>query len=88
MQEKSDFRHESLQDADSIEALLKSITKGIAKGKLAFSDEGGEIVMRPKGLLNLKLTASKEEGRNRFTLRVTWQEEEKPRKGKGSLKVR
>ena len=87
-QQKTGFRHESLQDTETIQELLKSITKGIAKGKLSFSDEEGEIVMNPEGLLNLKLTATKEEGRNRLTLRVTWQDEQKPPKKKGALKVR
>ena len=33
--------------------------------------------MQPNGLLNLKVTASQEDMRNRITLRITWQEEEK-----------
>jgi len=87
-QEKKDFRHESLQDAETIQGLLKALTRGLAKGKLTFSDEDGEIVMQPKGLLALKLTASKEDGRNRVNVRITWQDAEKPTKGKKSLKVR
>ena len=87
-QEKKDFRHESLQDAETIQGLLKALTKGLARGKLTFSDEDGEIVMQPRGLLALKLTASKEDGRNRVNVRITWQDAEKPTKGKKSLKVR
>lgn len=87
-QEKKDFRHESLQDAETIQGLLKALTKGLARGKLTFSDEDGEIVMQPKGLLALKLTASKEDGSNRVNVRITWQDAEKPTKGKKSLKVR
>mgnify|MGYP001828181467 FL=1 len=86
-QEKKDFRHESLQDAETIQGLLKALTKGLARGKLTFSDEDGEIVMQPRGLLALKLTASKEDGRNRVNVRITWQDAEKPTKGKKSLKV-
>ncbi len=86
-QGKRSVRHESLQDADTIQQLLKALTKGIARGKLTFSDEDGEIVMQPEGLLNLKLTASKEDGRNRVTVRITWQEEDKREKGQKSLKV-
>jgi amphi-Trp domain-containing protein len=87
-QEKKDFRHESLQDAETIQGLLKALTKGLARGKLTFSDEDGEIVMQPRGLLALKLTASKEDGRNRVNVRITWQDAEKATKGKKSLKVR
>lgn len=81
-QSKNSFRHESLQDAKTIQEILKSITKGIAKGKLTFSDEDGEIVMEPEGLLNLKVTASQEEFQNRFDLRITWQPEDKVKQRK------
>ena len=86
-QRKNSFRHESLQDAATIRALLKSVTEGIAKGKLTFSDEDDEIVMKPQGLLNLKLTASQEEERQRVNIRISWQVEEKKPKKRKSLSV-
>jgi amphi-Trp domain-containing protein len=85
-QSKNSFRHESLQDAMTIQDILKSLSKGIAKGKLSFSDEDGEIVMEPEGLLNLKVTASQDEGRHRVNIRITWQAEETVRQTK-PLKV-
>jgi amphi-Trp domain-containing protein len=81
-QNKNSFRHESLQDAKTIQDILKSITKGIAKGSLTFSDEDGEIVMEPEGLLNLKVTAEKDESRHRVNIRITWQAEEKVKQKK------
>jgi amphi-Trp domain-containing protein len=75
-QSKNSFRHESLQDAKTIQDILRSLSKGIAKGKLSFSDEDGEIVMEPEGLLNLKVTASEDEGRHRVNIRITWQADE------------
>ena len=81
-QSKNSFRHESLQDARTIQEILKSITSGIAKGKLSFSDEDGEIVMKPEGLLNLKVTASQDELRHRLDIRITWQAEEKVKRKK------
>ena len=47
---KSNFRHDSLQDSQSIQGILKSISNGLAKGKISFSDEDDTIVMRPEGL--------------------------------------
>jgi amphi-Trp domain-containing protein len=76
-QSKNTFRHESLQDSKTIQELLKSITEGIGKGKLTFSDEGGELQMEPEGLLNLKVTASEDEARHRINIRITWQAEER-----------
>jgi len=86
MRDKNSFRHDSLQDAKTIAELLKSITKGIARGKLTFSDEDGEIVLEPEGLLNLKVTAEQEEMRHRVNIRITWQPRKK-KKGKKRLSV-
>ena len=54
--DKNNFRHDSVQDTESIQDTLKSVNKGFAKGKLTRSDEDGEIVMDPVGLLNLRLS--------------------------------
>jgi amphi-Trp domain-containing protein len=85
---KKSFRHQSLQDEKSIQDILKAITSGIAKGKITFSDEDEKIVMRPEGLLDLKVTASQEENRNRFNIRISWQVEEKTVNRKKQLSVK
>jgi len=85
---KKSFRHQSLQDEKSIQDILKSITSGLAKGKITFSDEDEKIVMRPEGLLDLKVTASQEENRNRFSIRVSWQTDDSSEKKKKSLSVK
>ena len=82
MRDKNSFRHESLQDAKSIAELLKAITKGVGKGKLTFSDEDGEIVLEPEGLLNLKVSADQEEMRHRLNIRITWHPQEKTKSKK------
>jgi len=38
--------------------------------------------MEPEGLLNLKVTASQDEGRHRVNIRITWQAEETVRQTK------
>jgi amphi-Trp domain-containing protein len=75
--EQQQFKHESLQDKKSIQNMLKSISKAIAKGELKFSDQDGEIVMEPKGLLNLKITARKQDGEQRLDVRMSWKTQEK-----------
>jgi len=81
------FRHESLQDRKTIRKLLESITDGLEKGTLNFSDGSGEIQMQPEGLLHLKLSAAKEEGRNRLSIRMTWHDQTDAKQSKKSLKV-
>jgi len=85
---KKSFRHQSLQDEKSIQDILKSISSGIAKGKITFSDEDEKIVMRPDGLLDLKVTATQEDNRNRFNIRISWQVEEKTLNRKKQLSVK
>jgi amphi-Trp domain-containing protein len=85
---KKSFRHQSLQDEKSIQDILQSITSGIAKGKITFSDEDEKIVMRPEGLLGLKVTASQEDNRNRFNIRISWQVDDSREKKKKSLSVK
>jgi amphi-Trp domain-containing protein len=85
---KNSFRHESLQNRDSIQAILNALTEGIAKGKVTFSDDDDNISMTPEGLLNLKLTVSQEENRNRINLRITWEDREKKALKKSKLSVR
>jgi amphi-Trp domain-containing protein len=84
---KSSFRHESLQDRKSIRSILKALLDGIDKGKLKFSDADDEIVMQPQGLMNVRITASQEDNRNRVNLRITWQSEAVEDRRRKSLTV-
>lgn len=86
-QGKNSFRHESLQDSASIRRILESITNGIAKGKLSFSDEDDKILMQPNGLLHLKLTATEEEDRHKINIRISWQAENAAPKKKKALSI-
>ena len=79
---KDSFRHESLQDRKTIQEMLKAIAKGLAKGKLTFSDEDGTTVMYPDGLLNLKVTADENDSRHRLNIRITWDTQQPDKKKK------
>lgn len=83
----SSFRHESLQDAKSIKALLQAITDGMASGKLDLSDSDGSVTLEPSGLMRLKVTAKQEDGRHKLDVRISWQGSEDMTKDK-SLKAK
>jgi amphi-Trp domain-containing protein len=72
MRHKSEFRHESLQDAKSIQKLLNAISKGLGKGVLEFADEEGQLTLSPQGLLGLKVTVKEDETRHQLDIRVSW----------------
>ncbi len=71
-QDAKNFRHESLQDQKSIKEILTALTNGVAKGKVTLSDDRGEVVLQPEGLLHLKITAGQDEDANSLTLRLRW----------------
>lgn len=86
-QGKSIFRHESLQDGESIKSMLKAIADGIRKGKLVISDEDDKIVLHPEGLLHLRVKASQDEGRHQIGIRISWLVEDEKPKGKRVLSI-
>jgi amphi-Trp domain-containing protein len=49
--------------------------EGLEKGRLVLRDEEDEIILSPQGLLQLKLTATQEDNRYNFSLKVSWQSE-------------
>ena len=85
--DKNSFRHDSLQDAKSISKILDSVTQGMAKGKLVFSDEDDKIVIEPDGLLELKVKASREADRQSVNIRISWQVESKKKSKEKRLLV-
>ena len=66
----------------TIKGILKALTDGLASGKLSFSDADDSIELKPRGLMNLKITASQEDNLNRVNIRITWQSEEKDKPNK------
>jgi len=85
---KSDFRHESIQDNQSIQSLLKALANGIKNQEITFSDEDDTLVMNPKGLLDLKVTASQDGNDNRISIRIKWQTEPEKNKQKSNLTIK
>lgn len=86
-QVKNGFRHDSLQDAHSIRAILVEVADGIGKGKILFSDEDDEIVLQPRGLLQLRLKAEQEESRRQISIRISWQADDNRAQTNSSLTV-
>jgi amphi-Trp domain-containing protein len=86
LEHQNRFRHDSLEDRKSIQRYLKAITKGLASGELTFSDDGGEITLRPDGLINLKIVASEDDSRHRLDIRLSW-DSQADQTDRGALKV-
>ena len=80
------FRHESLQNRETIADLLSSLQQGLNNGTLKFSDEDNEITLKPSGLLNLVIKASSSSELNVLDVRISWQNDT-TKKMKKELKV-
>lgn len=73
-EQQGDFRHESLQDRISIERYLEALNNGFTTGQLRFSNEDGEIVLKPQGLVNFEVRASRKQDRARLTIKFSWKD--------------
>ena len=68
------FRHESLQDKETIADLMQSLQQGLSKGTLKFDDADNAITLKPSGLLNLVIEASSSSEINVLDVRISWQD--------------
>ncbi|MFP3384500.1 amphi-Trp domain-containing protein [Tritonibacter sp. SIMBA_163] len=82
------FRHDSLQDRKTIKGLVDAIGKGLAKGELSLSDDEGEIVLNPEGLLTLRIRAERNDGQCKVDFRVSWTERDDDLQQKSAPKVK
>lgn len=76
--EKAEFQHEALQSPDTLGQYLAALQEGFASGALSFTNERGEITLKPSGLVRFEIDASMKRGRARLTLRFEWKEQTKP----------
>lgn len=78
------FRHQSLQDNQSIAAYLDALKRGFGDGRLTMSNDDGEVEFRPDGLIHFGLDATEKRGRVRVKLEFSWRA---PRTNKPSLTI-
>jgi amphi-Trp domain-containing protein len=81
-----EFKHESLQDSKSIGQYLRALIEGIEAGRVDLSDDNGEVVLHPTGLVGFELRAKRRGNHSKLQLKLTWTEE-LPTTGGGSLRV-
>lgn len=88
MERKGRFRHQSLQDKKSILKMLDALKRGISRGEIEFGDDTGDITLEPHGLMNLRVTATNEDGQSRLDMRISWTNDSQENKDVGKLKVK
>ncbi len=76
------FKHQSMQDPQSIVRYLEALKEGFSNGALVFSTNGKRLVLKPQGLVNLEVEAKRKGEGIKLSLKFRWNEEE-PAKDEG-----
>jgi amphi-Trp domain-containing protein len=71
---KNEFRHESLQDPESIVKYISALKEGFEGGELTFDAHDRRIVFSPTGLIKLDIHARRKSNKNKLTVRMVWKE--------------
>ena len=83
---KEAFRHESLQDRQSIVAYLEALTEGFREGTLSFASDAGGITLNPEGLIQFELSASRKRDQMRLSLKFSWKDDDETERP-GELRI-
>ncbi|MFH1061222.1 MAG: amphi-Trp domain-containing protein [Pseudomonadota bacterium] len=70
------FKHESLQDCDSIIKYIDALSEGFSQGALLFMSDGKRVVLKPQGLIKLEIEAKRKDDQIKLALKFRWTEEE------------
>jgi amphi-Trp domain-containing protein len=68
------FKHETVQDLESIVAYLDAVKEGLVAGKLVLASRGKELVLEPKGLVTFSVEARYKGDRRKLALHFAWKE--------------
>ena len=71
-----EFKHDSVQDRESIARYLRALLDGFEKGHISLGAEGQTLELTPQGLLEFEVRAKRKGGRSKVALKFTWREDE------------
>lgn len=74
MSDDTVFKHESLQDLESIIAYLEAVRDGFSRRRLTLTDAEREMVLEPKGLVRFDLEAKCKGQGCKLTLKFSWKD--------------
>ncbi len=69
------FKHESMQDVDSVLQYLDAVREGLRSGALTLSSQGESVILEPRGLVKCDIQAKCKEGRCKLALKFSWKDE-------------
>jgi amphi-Trp domain-containing protein len=69
-----EFKHESVQDPQSVVRFLQALSDGFQGGRLLFRAGEAELIVEPQGLIKFAIKAKRDGKRIRITTRMSWKE--------------
>ncbi len=81
------FKHESMQDLDSILKYLNAVTEGLAQGKIRLAAKNKELILEPHGMLRFDVEAKRKGDQRKLAIKLSWKEEDGPESGDDTLVV-
>ncbi len=69
---KKEFRHTSLEDNQSVVRYLQALTQGLQQGQLRIGAADDEVLLEPRGLLQLDLRISQKPDAAQIRLHLSW----------------
>ncbi|MBI5179729.1 MAG: amphi-Trp domain-containing protein [Nitrospinae bacterium] len=70
-----DFKHESLQDKESIFKYLKAVGEGFKNGRLLLGSRQKNLILEPKGLMKFEVKAKRKGDTIKLALRFDWKDD-------------
>ena len=77
------FKHESIEDTESIVKYFQAVGEGFAKSALLFSSDEERLVLKPKGLINMDVEAKRKGGEVKLSIKLRWSEETRQAENSG-----
>jgi amphi-Trp domain-containing protein len=86
--EDREFEHRSHQDAESVVRYLEALVQGFRNGRLLFCAGTEELLLYPRGLLEVEVEAARESGKGRLEIEVEWREPTEEQSQRPPLEIR
>ena len=68
------FKHESLEDTETIAKYLRALWEGFEQGSIQFSTDDRELQLNPQGLISLEVEARRKYSDVKLSLKFRWTE--------------
>ncbi len=79
------FKHDSLQDRESVQQYLNILQQAFASGHLRLRMGDKLLELEPGEMIEFTLEAKTKGDRRKLSLKFTWKDEEKPAAGEETL---